>query len=83
MLPCTGPNTHAHANPHPKTSSACQPGLTDPQSAFFAHLSKCASKISKWYRDLVIGKTVVTALEKLKMKYPEPERDFSDIEIKD
>ena len=60
--------------------------------AFETVLNKCNTKIApwhivpannKWYRDLVIGKTVVTALEKLKMKYPEPERDFSDIEIKD
>ena len=38
---------------------------------------------NKWYRDLVIGQTVVKALEGLNMKYPDPERDFSDIEIKD
>ena len=60
--------------------------------AFDVVLSKCNTKVApwhivpanhKWYRDLVIGKAIVKALEGLDMKYPEPERDFSDIEIKD
>ena len=60
--------------------------------AFEVVLSKCNTKVApwhivpanhKWYRDLVIGKAIVKALEGLDMKYPEPERDFSDIEIKD
>ena len=60
--------------------------------AFEVILSKCNTKVApwhivpanhKWYRDLVIGKAIVKALEGLDMKYPEPERDFSDIEIKD
>ena len=54
--------------------------------AFEMVLNKCNTKIApwhivpannKWYRDLVIGQTVVKALEGLNMKYPEPERDFS------
>jgi PPK2 family polyphosphate:nucleotide phosphotransferase len=35
-----------------------------------------------WYRDYVIGKTVVEALEGLKMKWPKPKEDFSKIHFK-
>jgi PPK2 family polyphosphate:nucleotide phosphotransferase len=34
-----------------------------------------------WYRDYVIGKTVVKALESLKMKWPVPQEDLSKIKI--
>ncbi len=34
-----------------------------------------------WYRDYVISRTVVRALEDLKMKWPEPKEDFSKIRI--
>ncbi len=36
----------------------------------------------KWFRDYVIAKTVVSALEKLKMKWPKPKLDLSKIKIK-
>jgi PPK2 family polyphosphate:nucleotide phosphotransferase len=35
-----------------------------------------------WYRDYVIGKTVVEALEALKMKWPKPKEDLSKIHFK-
>jgi PPK2 family polyphosphate:nucleotide phosphotransferase len=35
-----------------------------------------------WYRDYVICKTVVAALEGLKMKWPKPKEDFSKIRFK-
>jgi len=35
-----------------------------------------------WYRDYVIGKTVVEALEGLKMKWPKPKEDLSKINFK-
>jgi PPK2 family polyphosphate:nucleotide phosphotransferase len=35
-----------------------------------------------WYRDYVIGKTVVEALEGLKMKWPKPKEDLSKIHFK-
>lgn len=34
-----------------------------------------------WYRDYVIGKTVVNALEGLKMKWPKPKEDLSKVRI--
>ncbi len=34
-----------------------------------------------WYRDYVIGQTVVKAMEKLNLKWPEPKEDLSDIKI--
>jgi len=35
----------------------------------------------KWYRNLVIGTVLVETLEGLKMRYPEPEDDLSDVVI--
>jgi polyphosphate kinase 2 (PPK2 family) len=35
----------------------------------------------KWYRDYVVGKTVVAAMERLKMKWPKPKEDLSKIKI--
>jgi PPK2 family polyphosphate:nucleotide phosphotransferase len=35
----------------------------------------------KWYRDFVIARTVIEALESLKMKWPKPRFDFSKIHI--
>jgi PPK2 family polyphosphate:nucleotide phosphotransferase len=35
----------------------------------------------KWYRDYVIARTVVTAMEKLKLKWPQPKEDLSKIRI--
>jgi PPK2 family polyphosphate:nucleotide phosphotransferase len=35
----------------------------------------------KWYRDFVIARTVVNALEKLKLKWPKPKEDLSKIRI--
>jgi len=36
----------------------------------------------KWYRDYVVARTVVDALEKLKTKWPKPRVDLSKIKIK-
>jgi PPK2 family polyphosphate:nucleotide phosphotransferase len=36
----------------------------------------------KWYRDYVIAKTVLEALEGLKMKWPKPAEDLSKIHVK-
>ena len=35
----------------------------------------------KWYRDYVIARTVAGALEKLKLKWPQPKEDLSKIKI--
>lgn len=35
----------------------------------------------KWYRNLVVASTVVDALEKLKMRYPEPQEDLRHIVV--
>ena len=35
----------------------------------------------KWYRDYVIARTVVEAMEKLKLKWPKPREDLSKIKI--
>lgn len=37
----------------------------------------------KWYRNLVISNVIVETLEKLKMQYPEPEDNLSDVTIPD
>ncbi|HMJ65791.1 MAG TPA: hypothetical protein VK615_10605 [Candidatus Binatia bacterium] len=34
-----------------------------------------------WYRDFVIAKIVVAAMEKLKMKWPRPKVDLSHIKV--
>ena len=36
----------------------------------------------KWFRDYVVAKTLVKALEKLKMKWPKPKEDLSKLKIK-
>lgn len=35
----------------------------------------------KWYRDYVVSKTVVAAMERLKMKWPRPKEDLSKIKV--
>jgi len=35
----------------------------------------------KWYRNYVVAKTIVETLEKLKMSYPEPKDDLSEVVI--
>jgi len=35
----------------------------------------------KWYRDYIVARTVVDALEKLKLKWPKPREDLSKIKI--
>jgi PPK2 family polyphosphate:nucleotide phosphotransferase len=35
----------------------------------------------KWYRDYVIARTVVDAMEKLKLKWPKPKEDLSKVNI--
>jgi polyphosphate kinase 2 (PPK2 family) len=35
----------------------------------------------KWYRDYVIAKTIIKALEKLNLKWPRPQIDLSKIKI--
>jgi PPK2 family polyphosphate:nucleotide phosphotransferase len=35
----------------------------------------------KWYRDYVIARTVVNAMEKLKLKWPPPKEDLSQVRI--
>ena len=35
----------------------------------------------KWYRDYVVGKTVVAAMKRLDMKWPKPREDLSKIKI--
>lgn len=37
---------------------------------------------NKWYRDYLIAKTVVEALEKLNLKWPKPKEDLSKIRIR-
>jgi hypothetical protein len=35
----------------------------------------------KWYRDYVIARTVVSALERLNLKWPKPREDLSKVKI--
>ena len=35
----------------------------------------------KWYRNIVVAKTIVDTLESLHMSYPEPEAEFDDVVI--
>ena len=35
----------------------------------------------KWYRNLVVSRIIVDALESLKMSYPEPEEDLRGVVI--
>lgn len=53
-------------------------------------LTKCSTEYSpwyivpankKWYRNLVVGESIVHALRQLNMKYPEPKVDISKIKI--
>jgi polyphosphate kinase 2 (PPK2 family) len=61
------------------------------QAAYQDVLNKCSTKKCpwhvvpadhKWYRDHVVSKTVVKALEELKMRWPKAKEDLSDIKIK-
>lgn len=63
----------------------------DYQVAYQDVLNKCSTRENpwhlvpadhKWYRDHVISKAVVRALEDLKLKWPKPKEDFSKIRIK-
>ena len=60
------------------------------QNAYEDALNRCSPSHSpwhivpadrKWYRDYVIAKTVVGALEKLKLKWPKPAEDVLKIKI--
>jgi len=62
----------------------------DYMNAYEDVLNKCSTKWApwhivpankKWYRDLVVGETIVKTLEDLDMKHPEPKMDPSSIEI--
>ena len=35
----------------------------------------------KWYRDLVVCRTIVATLEGLDLRYPEPEEDLSGVVV--
>ena len=58
--------------------------------AYEAAISRTSSKHApwyvvpanrKWYRNIVIAKTIVDALERLDMRYPEPEEGLDDVVI--
>ena len=60
------------------------------QRAYEDAINKCSTAPSpwhivpadrKWYRDYVIARTVVDALENLKLKWPKPHEDLSKIKI--
>lgn len=60
------------------------------QKAYEDALNRCSTSWSpwhvvpanrKWYRDYVIAQTVVTAMEKFKLKWPKPKEDLSKIKI--
>jgi PPK2 family polyphosphate:nucleotide phosphotransferase len=62
----------------------------DYMDAYNDVLTKCSTEYApwsiipankKWYRNLVIGETIVNALKGLNMKYPEPKIDVSKIKI--
>ena len=36
----------------------------------------------KWYRDLVVSRIIVKAMEKLNLKYPKPEKDLASVKVK-
>jgi len=59
-------------------------------AAYEDALSKCSTELApwyvvpankKWYRNLVVGETIVKTLKDLNMKYPEPKINFADIKI--
>lgn len=61
------------------------------QNAYEDLLNSCSTSYApwhivpadhKWFRDYVIAKTMVEALEGLKMKWPKPKEDLSKIKIK-
>lgn len=63
----------------------------DYQAAYGEVINRCSTEYAlwhvvpanhKWYRDFVIARTVVKALERLKMKWPKPAEDLSKIKIK-
>jgi hypothetical protein len=35
----------------------------------------------KWYRNLVVGSIIVDTLDRLKLRYPEPEEDLDGVVI--
>ena len=60
------------------------------QGAYEDAINKCSTSWApwyivpanrKWYRDYVIARTVVDALESLKLKWPKPREDLSKIKI--
>jgi PPK2 family polyphosphate:nucleotide phosphotransferase len=63
----------------------------DYQTAYAEAINRCSTDYApwhivpanhKWYRDHVVARTVVKALEKLRMKWPKPREDLSKIKIK-
>ncbi len=63
----------------------------DYQTAYADAINRCSTDYApwhivpanhKWYRDHVIARTVVKALEKLRMKWPKPREDLSKIKIR-
>lgn len=60
------------------------------QEAYEAAINHCSTQFApwhivpsdhKWYRNYVVARTVVDALEKLKLKWPKPKEDLSKIRI--
>jgi PPK2 family polyphosphate:nucleotide phosphotransferase len=63
----------------------------DFQDAYEDAINNCSTKYApwhvvpanhKWFRDYIVAKTVVEALEDLKMKWPKPKIDLSKVKIK-
>jgi PPK2 family polyphosphate:nucleotide phosphotransferase len=63
----------------------------DYQGAYADAINRCSTEYApwhivpanhKWYRDFVVARATVKALEKLKMKWPKPAKDLSKIKIK-
>jgi len=61
------------------------------QEAYEEAINRCSTKDApwhiipanrKWYRDYVIAKLVVEALEKLHLQWPKPKEDFSRIRVR-
>ena len=62
----------------------------DYQTAFEAMLAKTSTESApwyvvpadrKWYRDLVVGSTIIDALERLGVDWPEPQDDLSGVKV--
>jgi polyphosphate kinase 2 (PPK2 family) len=60
------------------------------QEAYEDAINHCSTSVApwhivpsnhKWYRNYVVARTVVDALEKLKLKWPKPKEDLSKIRI--